>query len=516
MKKTLFTMLAAGLVLGLAAGYVRKGASSQTSDLAGNSGDMSENIRIDMVIASWKGGGWPDNHHPVIQYINRKFNVDLQIQWVPNANYAEKLNVIAASGKMPDVIRIDSPNLFLKWANQGVFLDLEPVLAQYSTLKRIATPEEWAILNPSGRIYGIPIHATPQNTVYVRADWLNRLGIPLPGPDEFTIERFYEIAKAFATQDPDGNGVQDTAGFSVLGNSIHMGMPELLAAFGIANGWKDVGGELVPTQVQSEEWKSFLSFMRTAYEEGVLDRDFVTNTNFNEKHAQGKVGFADMHYQLSRQTNQQLQSIAPNARFVELSPPIGRNGARGNTTPTSGMIKVVLSKDVNGNKRDRILKMFDWWVSAEGEQIVKNGIEGYHYRKLVDGTYEMTEALKAEGEGRQSLLWNWVLRSNANTFNIYRWSDPVWARQMEQSIANAGKYPYVNAGDAYLHSSATFADKGKPLADKFQKTLVEIISGKRPVDSIDDAVAEWRNGGGQRIIEEVNAAYKARTSAPLE
>ncbi|CAG7619084.1 extracellular solute-binding protein [Paenibacillus allorhizosphaerae] len=510
MKKMFSTTIAISLLLGVAAGCVQRDANLQNADVSTEEPDeMSENIRIDMVIASWKGGGWPDNNHPTIKYINHKFNVDLQIQWVPNANYAEKLNVIAASGKMPDVIRIDSPNLFLKWANQGVFLDIQPYLPQYPQLKRISSPEEWGILNPKGKIYGIPIHATSQNTIYVRADWLHNLGIELPGNDEFTIDRFYEMAKAFTTQDPDGNGKQDTVGFSVLGNSIHMGMPELLASFGIANGWQEKDGQLIPTQIQSEEWKSFLTFMRKAYEEGVLDKDFMTNTNFNEKYAQGKVGFADMHYQLSRQTNQQLQSIAPNARFVELSPPIGKNGMRGNTTPTSGMIKVVLSKDVNEKKRNRILSMFDWWVSAEGEQIIKNGIEGYHYKKLANGSYEMTDALKAEGEGRQSLLWNWVLRSNSNTFNIYRWSDPVWAKEMEQSIANAGKYPYKNAGDAYIDSSASFAEKGKPLADKFQKTLIEIIAGKKPVESIDDAIAQWKRDGGQKIMDEVNAAYKA-------
>ncbi len=152
--------------------------------------------------------------------------------------------------------------------------------------------------------------------------------------------------------------------------------------------------------------------MSRAYKEGVLDKDFITNTNFNEKYAQGKVGFADMHYQFSQQTNQQLQTISPGAEFVELSPPMGTNGSRGNSTPTSGTIKVVLSKDVDDEKRDRILELFDWWVSPEGEDILKKGIENIHYKKNSSGAYEMTDELKAEGEGRQSLLWNWVLRNN--------------------------------------------------------------------------------------------------------
>ncbi|WP_309119743.1 extracellular solute-binding protein [Paenibacillus sp.] len=513
MKKALSTLVALLMVTGIAAGCSSQGGSvPETTDGAPNvePGDASEKIKIEMMAASWAGGGWADNNHPTIQYINEKFNVDLQMQWIPNANFYEKLNVIAASGQFPDVIRIDSPGVFMQWAEQGALLDLSSDLSDYPTLQGVATPEEWQLLNPEGRIFGIPIYNTAQNTIYVREDWMKKLGIELPGEDEFTIEKFYEIAKAFTEQDPDGNGQRDTFGFSALGNSSNLGIPELLAAFGIANGWKEQNGELIPMQAQAEEWKKFLSFMNTAYNEGVLDQDFITNTNFNEKYAQGKVGFADMHFQFSQNTNKQLQSFIPGAAFVELSPPIGEDGSRGNNTPTSGMIKVVLTKNVDEKKRERILQLFDWWMSPEGEDIIKNGIEGAHYKKNADDSYEMTEALQAEGEGRQSLLWNWVLRSNSNRFNIYKWSDPEWAAKMEQSIVNAKKYPYKNAADEFIVSSPAYTEKGSALNQKFQNTVIEIIAGKKPVDTIDDAIQEWKQGGGDQIIEEINAAYKAK------
>jgi putative aldouronate transport system substrate-binding protein len=512
MKKALSMLVALLMVTGIAAGCSSQGESSPeaTNDAAkGGSGDASEKIKIEIMAASWAGGGWADNNHPTIQYINEKFNVDLQMQWIPNANFYEKLNVIAASGQYPDVIRIDSPAVFMQWAEQDALLNISADLSDYPTLQGVAPPEEWQLLNPEGRIFGIPLYNTAQNTMYVRGDWMKNLGIELPGEDEFTIEKFYEIAKAFAEQDPDRNGQRDTYGFSALGNSSNLGIPEVMAAFGIANGWKEQNGELIPMQTQAEEWKQLLSFMNTAYNEGVLDKDFITNTNFNEKFAQGKVGYAHMHYQFSQNTNKQLQSFIPGAEFVELSPPIGKDGARGNVTPTSGMIKIVLTKNAD-EKRERILQLFDWWMSPEGEDIIKNGIEGAHYEKKADNSYEMTEALKAEGEGRQSLLWNWVLRSNSNRFNIYKWSEPDWASGMEKSIANAKKYPYLNAADEFIVSSPAYTEKGSALSQKFQNTVIEIIAGKKPVDAIDEAIQEWRKGGGDQIIEEVNAAYKSK------
>ncbi|MFK7695156.1 hypothetical protein [Paenibacillus sp. HJGM_3] len=512
MKKALIVMGALSLALVMATGCQQKdeASSNNANSTPAKTDDKSEKIKIEMMAASWTGGGWPDNNHPVIQYINKKFNVDLQIQWVPNANFAEKLNVVSASGKMPDAIRVDS-GMFQKWVDEGVFLDLQPYLSQYPVLKNIAQPEEWALLNPSGKIYGIPIYETAQNSVYVRGDWMENLGLSLPDAKEFTIEKFYEIAKAFTTQDPDKNGKQDTFGFSALGNSLQLGDPQLMAAFGIANGWKVENGELVPMQTQAKEWTQFLTFMKKAYDEGVLDKDFITNTNFNDKYAQGKVGFAiDMHYQFSQQTNQQLQKIAPNAKFVELSPPAGANGIRGTRTPSSGMLKLVLSKDMDEKKRQRMLEILNWWVSPEGEDIIKNGIEGIHYQKKSDGSYEMTDTLKAEGEGRQSLLWNWMLRGNSNTFNIYKWSDPKWASEMEKSIKNAKQYPYKNASDGYLSASDTFTKQGKTLDDKFLQSVLEIIAGRKSVDSINDAISEWKKNGGDKIVQEVNTAFKAK------
>ena len=505
MKRADMVMIVLFLIAGMGAGCAGPGAEW-------NHEGQTEKIKIEIMAKSWKGGGWPDNYHPIIQYINKKFNVDLQIQWVPNANFAEKMDVVFASGKIPDVMRID-PSIFLKWSKQDAFIDLQPYLSKYPNLQSIAQPDEWSLLNPPGKIYGIPIYETAQNSVYVRSDWLDSLGIPIPADSEFTLDKFYEIAKAFAAQDPDKNGKQDTYGFSALGNSLKLGVPQLEAAFGLANGWKEQNGELVPMQIQAAEWTSFLSFMRKAYDEGVLDPNFLTNRTFNDIYSMGKIGFAiDMHYQFSQQTNQQLQMIEPKGKFIELSPPIGPNGLRGTKTPVSGMTKVVLSKKMDAIKRDRILELFDWWVSPDGEDILKNGIEGVHYERHGDG-YKMTDALAAEGEGRQSLLWNWVLRNQTNTFNIYKWSDPVWAQEMKQSIENAAKYPYKDASEGYSAFSATYMEKGGGLDIRFLQTVLEIIVGKKPVESINDAIAEWRKNGGDQIIMEVNAAYKAAKSS---
>ncbi len=130
-------------------------------------------------------------------------------------NTDEKLKVMAASGDLPDVYRIGGAD-YLNWSSEGAFADLMGIWTKYPNLSE-ALPldnEAMKVLNPEGKLYGIPIISwIARDTVQIRKDWLDNLGITLPTADEFTIDKFYEIAKAFATQDPDQNGVNgDTIG----------------------------------------------------------------------------------------------------------------------------------------------------------------------------------------------------------------------------------------------------------------------------------------------------------------
>ncbi len=61
----------------------------------------------------------------------------------------------------------------------------------------------------------------------VRQDWLNALNLEVPK----TLEEFKKVAIAFATQDPDGNGVADTWALNL--SEGHDEITPLAAAFGI-------------------------------------------------------------------------------------------------------------------------------------------------------------------------------------------------------------------------------------------------------------------------------------------
>lgn len=484
---------------------------------AGNSGannqgtgsgedDTGEKITINLMTRSYAGGGWPPNH-PVIDELNKRLNIDLKIEWVPSANYQEKLNVMAASNNFPDVFYMTNTE-FVKWQAKNVFMDVKPELGKYPNIVKYIAEESLQHFNPKDKYYGIPFYyQEARDSLAIRKDWLDRLGLKMPE----TIDEFYEVAKAFALNDPDGNGKQDTVGFSMeINPSGTFGFGGtaafLTASFGLANKWKlDESGKLIPMQVQSEELKDFIGFMRKAYAEGVLDKDFPilkARDSLNKLEA-GKAGIANVNpQQLFTETLPPLTKLDPKAELVQLMPPAGASGQRGTSSLPTGD-KIVINAKIDPQKQQRILKMLDYMLSDEGYDLIKHGIEGVHYKKISDTQYEQ---LEASVKDRQFLLVGWFFKRFDPMFLIYKWMDPQEVATIKSYFDNNEKVKIKNDGFGFVSETAT--KLGTTIDKKWMDAMVKVIAGQAPMEMIDQAIAEWRASGGDAIIEEMNEAYQ--------
>ena len=350
------------------------------------------------------------------------------------------MKVMAASGSLPDLYNVDAAT-FLSWQSEGAFVELTDLWPKYPNLIADYPLDNEAVkvLNPKGKLYGIPnISWTVRDTVQIRQDWLDNLGIKLPSAEEFTVDKFYEIAKAFTTQDPDKNGVKgDTIGFA--GNNI-----ALRNAFGIANEWTEKDGKLIPRQMQVEEYKAYLAFMKKAYDEGVLDRDFVLrkSTEVEDMMKAGKLGLFTYHngYGLL-QTEIKKNAPDTNPVITPMAPPIGPTGLRGNTNTATGMTKLVINANASKEKIDRILQIMDWWVTDEGTSIMKNGIEGIDYTKNAEGKYAVTD--RWEADNPRYLNSNLFNRPGTD-FIIFLWTDQADIDRHEAYTELAKKYQWPN------------------------------------------------------------------------
>ncbi len=503
MKKGLWIGTAVLLMFSILLGCStpQKAVNSAAAGDEGANGAADEKLSISWMATSFQGGGWPDDH-PMIKVLDEKFNVDLNIQWVPMANYQEKLNVLAASNEFPDVFTV-LPQEFNKWKNEGLFLDVQPVLNEYANLSQI--PQDvLSLMNPSGKVLGFPYYITQaRDSLSVRKDWLEKLGLAEPQ----TLDEFYEAAKAFAERDPDGNGLADTSGFTFyLDAASHefVGIEYIQAAFGLGNKWKEDGGKLIPYQTQVEEWKQTLSFLKKAYEEGVLDKDFVVN-KFGaplEKLESNKVGFAYANPNQYQNSLNAIQKLVPDAVIAPVTPPQGPTGLTG--TATLEMLnKIVVNAAIDPVKQKRILEILDYFLSEEGADFIKHGIEGVHYQKDEKGGFIKLEAADKD---RQNLINNWIFRPFDPGIQMYKWDDEAGHQAIRDMFEANAKHAWVNPAAGLV--SDTHTKLGASLSAKFMDTAANIITGRQPLEAIEQASSDWLAGGGNQIIEEINESYR--------
>jgi putative aldouronate transport system substrate-binding protein len=516
MKKWMKSTAAIALTASLVAGCSSQGPTSSTpasgnstsapQASAGAADKFKEKLSLNLMSITYEGGGWPDKH-PMIDFLNKKFNVDLKFQWVPSDSYTEKLGVLAASNTFPDAFFIDMNN-FLKWRDKGVFLDVKPLLANYPNLTKDIKPETMAIGNPSGKVYGVPIY-TPEtrDTLVIRKDWLDKLGLKYPT----NTDELYDVAKAFTKNDPDGNGKDDTIGFSTSingGTSFNI-MDYLKFAFGLANGWKEVNGALTPWQTQNKELKDFLGYLRKAYSEGVLDKDFAVNKN-NDPSVKAEANKLGIHQLVataiyaegSSGSELNIKKTAPNAQWITGAPPKGPSGAQGVGTGASTN-KVVINAKTDKNKQERILAILDYLTTDEGDILNKSGIEGIHYKKTADNKFEKLDTFDKD---RPFIIGFWFFRK-VNPLTTYRlWDDPAYAKRINAIFDENAKYTNPNKGVGVF--SETAAKTGTSLDQKLMSEMVKFIVGEIPAEGIDKAIEDWKKNGGDKIITEMNDAYK--------
>ena len=112
------------------------------------------------------------------------------------------------------------------------------------------------------------------NVSMIRQDWLDKLGLDMPE----TLDDWYNVLKAFKTQDPNGNGKADeiplTATFNVR-DIYRFGEAFGLYRSGNAECRWDVDDEgKIYFKDTTEEFKKTLEFLNKLYAEGLLDPEY--------------------------------------------------------------------------------------------------------------------------------------------------------------------------------------------------------------------------------------------------
>ncbi|WMT41297.1 extracellular solute-binding protein [Paenibacillus sp. D2_2] len=244
--------------------------------------------KITLTVLGMKDPGGTDwSELEIFKRLAEKTNIELKFELAEEDTFNEKKNIALVGGEYPDIIlrggeKIDEET----YGPQGIFLDLTDLIDKYApNFKALLDKKpvvKASVTSMDGKIYGLPYYfktATTQGHLgFFDSQWMKNVGIETPPT---TTDELYEMLKAFKEKDANGNGdPNDEIPFSGVGLTAFQNL--LIPAFtgmtgGIGFDVNDAG-EVVYVPAMPE-YKEALAYTNKLYKEGLIDREFSTQTS---------------------------------------------------------------------------------------------------------------------------------------------------------------------------------------------------------------------------------------------
>ncbi|MFH5181372.1 extracellular solute-binding protein [Paenibacillus sp. TAB 01] len=477
-----------------------------TSATGGSTGDKTEAPTQISIMSTFFSQEPPTEDNVIIKEIEKRTNTQLKITWVSPNNYADKLNVTLASGDMPDMILVDYPQrypLVKSMSQQGAFWDLTDLYKNYPNLAKFPELTWKNLAFGDGKNYGIP-RVRPvygQTGLNIRKDWLDKLGLKEPT----TTDELYEVLKAFATQDPDGNGKADTYGFLGYTDPTGMGKFNVIeSAFTKTVGdWKLENGKLTPIIFLPSQ-KDALVYLHKLYAEKLIPEDFsiLKQTQTLDMMKAGKGGVDAVPMNQAWESTAELRNQKPDA-YVK--PLVSLNGTTVTDPGSFGMF--MIPKKVPEAKVKKILEFMDYGASDEGSDLANYGFKDVHYTEK-DGFKLPTEQAKKDNVSQQAM--GQIFLKYDKYQKAYKAGIPKdYYDQHTKIIDERTKYAVLDP------TIGVDSDAWIKYWPEYQKKIIDMkvkfIVGKETSESYDKLVEQLKaDANFNKIIQEMNDSYKKK------
>lgn len=411
--KLVLTLLLVLMVVALSA--CKEGAGEESS------GDGPITLKM---LVNWNGGSGPKDmvNNPVAKKITEETGVIIEQEYVTGSEI-EKINQIFATGSMPDIYTGpawgDAGEILLKAANEGQLHDLTKYIEKYPNLAELVKKE-----NMSGDIYDViskqnggqfMLHTGyPAETedivnwlygLYVNKDIAKKVGIDpqsVHTPDEL-----YDFLQAVRDEDLKANGKPVfPLGAGAGGWPLDI-LSEMFVPVAGASSWMIEADGNAKLNFMTDEYQSYILYMRTLLTDGLLDPEAYTQTGTvpTEKFAQERYAVVPNQFD-GMYTEAEKAGIQD--KFVPLGPLNDFTGDPYRTeVNVTGSDLIAIPKTVSEEKLDAVMRAINYLTSDEGYLLTHYGMEGVHYdmvdgkvqakEKWIDKLKEDPDALKNEG-----------------------------------------------------------------------------------------------------------------------
>ncbi len=449
--------------------------------------------------------------------------------------YKQKINVTLASGDLPDIITVDAAQL-KQLADADMIEDMTQYWEDYAAdfTKQIYAEEGPGVLNSArfdGKLMAIPNADSSIESaqfLWIRKDWLDKLGLEAPK----TMQELIKISEAFTTQDPDGNGKDDTYGIAIM-KDLYSGVMALEGFFAgfhaYPNFWMEKDGSLAYGSVQPEV-KTALAQLAELYSQGQLDQEFGVKDGGKvaETIASGKIGI-----DFGEQWNPMYPLISnfnndPEADWTGY--PLVSADENPVKVPLNFRTGLYFAVRKGFAHPEAVIKMVNMHLE-------KNWGESNNF-----GYYYMPQENGNVGVWKFSPVTPFPPFKNLNAFQAIdaaRAADDMTTLQGEPKVIDENIVAYANGDttqwgwekiygiDGVYNVLEEYQNNDQLMVESFvgaptptmverratlekieKEVFVKIIMGAAEIDEFDKFVEDWNKLGGEQMTQEVNEWYE--------
>ena len=503
-------------------------------------GSMNPNAKI------LDGMSYEDNAYT--RFLKDDLNIEVVYDWIASSSdYDEKMNLCIGSGTIPEMMNVNATQ-YRALLKYDMIQPLDQYFEDYASDKLKGFVESGGeelkkcITNDKGEMMAIPAPSMmvgEMNEMWIRQDWLDNLGLEVPR----TWDEMAAVAEAFVTQDPDGNGEDDTIGILGPGNSNHIndigdnqfGLDPLFCSFqSYPQYWlQDEDGTVKYGSIQPET-RVALEKIQKLYTDKLIDPEMLVRNNCQEAVLSGKVGIFFGPWWSGYTVGE--ATLAGEADWRAYFTPLSEDGKYYTHMPDPTSKYVVVSKSCkNPEAAFKIISylvaneqqwtddgitssemscadfypLWNGYDNADEIEVSTDTLEKYLAGEITmdDVDFSQHKLLKSDMEAVTELK-----KEPYDDFSLDKWNlDSDLAKsnlpRLVSLLVGGASYvndKYIPVYNAYSGQTETMETKWANLKKMEEETFAKIIMGKADISEFDTFVENWKNQGGDQILKEIN------------
>ena len=487
----------------------------------------TEPMQLSMLWTDWPDAPVEDSWK-LFDHIKELTNVEITLTHIPFSDHEEKRSLLISAGDAPTLIPLvytgeDSP-----FVSSGAVVPMSDYVEHMPNFQKYV--EDWDlgemidnIKQADGKYYmlpGLQEVSVPVFSLVVRKDVFDEVAGGIPN----TWDELRDALRAIKEEYPDSTPLAD--GFeaqSMLNYAAH-GFGTI-AGWGFGGGTIDGEGDELIYAAATDEYKSLVEYFRSLVEEGLLDRESLTESNdgtgaadVSEKFAQDLCFAASGSSGTAIEFAQALNETAGqgNYEITLIPPPAGPAGE--NIEPRNFWHGFMLNSQITQSENFlATLQFVDWlYFNPDARDMVRWGIEGETYDKADDGTIELKDGYSLDdfdintgaGTDIKIDLGFATFPAEATESRALKesYSTPEFVQYIEDVLtARTPRDPIPPAplDETELEQASLLST---PLKDAVDTATLQFIMGDRDMEDWDSFLSELDAAGLPRYLELINGA----------